>query len=127
MEENKNIEDGSTINEKDNIDEKLSKKVEENSAEDKMTDEELQLMREQLQKKQEKKLKRIEKNKKRDDVKRYKISAVVAGISGGLALVCGVMNKDFTMEGMGVTFICCAYFFWNMGKRAQRDKERQGR
>ena len=90
-------------------------------------DESIELMRQQLREKQQKNLKRIEKNSKRNDVKRYKISGIVAGIAGVLSVVSGVINGDYTMECMGITFICCGYFFWNMAKRSEREKKRQGR
>lgn len=98
--------------------------VDENDIE---ADESIELMRQQLREKQQKNLKRIEKNSKRNDVKRYKISGIVAGIAGVLSVISGVINGDYTMECMGITFICCGYFFWNMAKRSEREKKRQGR
>lgn len=103
--------------------------IEDNILESKEQDEEdnIEELREQLRKKQEKKLKRMEKTKNRDDEKRLKISGIVAAIAGILEIFAGLNTGSSMQICIGITFICCGYFFFNLGKRAQREKEKRGR
>lgn len=89
-----------------------------------ISDEKLEKMREQARKKGEKNRKKQKKlqEKQQKSGKKCKISGIIAAIAGILEIFFG--GGSSTNICIGITFICIGYFYYNLGKRMDRENKR---
>ena len=134
MEENKEIiNDSEELNINDNIiqhedinsDKKDNDTNNENSPE---IDEDLEFLKNQIRHK-----KMIQEKRKQEEeedysyIKRFKINSYIETTLGIIALVVGILTKNYITDCLGLALICFGYLFRNVAKRGEykRDKEKK--
>lgn len=134
MEENKEIiNDSEELNINDNViqhedinsDKKDNDTNNENSPE---IDEDLEFLKNQIRhKKMIQEKRRQEEEEDYSYIKRFKINSYIETTLGIIALVVGILTKNYVTDCLGIALICFGYLFRNVAKRGEykRDKEKK--
>lgn len=126
MEENQSVQEKEKIKEAlEPDDNENTLQVEDTIREDDSEEKEnLEKMKEQARKKAEKNRKKQQKlqEKQKKSGKKCKIAGIVAAIAGILEIFFG--GGSSTTICIGITFICIGYFYYNLGKKMDRENKR---
>lgn len=92
----------------------------------KETDEDLEFLKAQIRYK--KMIQNKKKEEKQEDysyIKRFKINSYIETVAGVIALVLGIVTKNYLTDCLGIALICFGYLFRNIAKHGEykRDKE----
>lgn len=129
MKVKKDMEDNNKIMHQDNNEEKLNENNDEkNNSEDIEVDEDLEFLKNQIRHK-----KMIQQKKKEEEqedysyIKRFKINGYIETILGVVALIFGILTKNYLTDCLGIALICFGYLFRNIAKHGEykRDKEKK--
>lgn len=110
-------------NESDMEEESVEKEVPEVNQE---IDEDLEFLKAQIR------YKKMIQNKKKEEeqedysyIKRFKINGYIETVAGVIALVLGIVTKNYLTDCLGIALICFGYLFRNIAKHGEykRDKE----
>lgn len=91
-------------------------------------DEDLEFLKNQIRHK-----KMIQDKKKEEEqedysyIKRFKINSYIETVAGIIALVLGIVTKNYLTDCLGIALICFGYLFRNIAKHGEykRDKEKK--
>lgn len=119
MEENKDIE------KKEELESTACEEQKETVVE---IDEDLEFLKNQIRHK-----KMIQEKRKQEEeedysyIKRFKINGLIETILGIIALIFGIVTKNYITDCLGIALICFGYLFRNVAKRGEykRDKEKK--
>lgn len=107
------------------MDEKKEIEIDNN---EEMIDEDLEFLKAQLRHKKMIEARKNEQEEKEEDyeyIKTFKINSIIEIVMGLIALVFGILTKNYIAQCLGVTVICFGYLFGKIAKRGEMKRDQK--